>query len=201
MQDLGTQIEEKDRQITELNNASGGKDAKLSELQNDKSELLKEKQTIETNLTNANQQLTKLTDEIGTINNKLGQNVSEIDTIMDGLDKDTSDIDTHFKIMRSNIEELTKMINNGSNSNNDQVNGVNPMNRPRFGIPQPRPRPNEQTGGKHKTHKRRYKRTYKRTLKGGYVYNSSSKLDKASAVILTSSKDKSVKKKSKRQKT
>ena len=198
MQDLGTQIEEKDRQITELNNASGGKDAKLSELQNDKSELLKEKQTIETNLTNANQQLTKLTDEIGTINNKLGQNVSEIDTIMDGLDKDTSDIDTHFKIMRSNIEELTKMINNGSNSNNDQVNGVNPIIRPRFGITQPRP--NDKSGGKRKT-RRHYKRTYKRTLKGGYVYNSSSKLDKASAVILTSSKDKSVKKKSKRQKT
>lgn len=217
MQDLGTKIEEKDRQITELNNASRDKDAKLSELQNDKSELLKEKQTIETNLANANKQLTKLSDDIGTINNKLGQNVSEIDTIMDGLDKAPEDIDTHFEIMRSNIEQITNMIN-GSNSNNDNepnYNGVNPMNRPmykqkifnpanplqpkdRFGIPQPRPNPKDQTGGKHKTHKRRYK---KHTLKGGYVYNSSSKLDKASAVILTSSKDKSVKKKSKRQKT
>ena len=214
MQNLVTKIEEKDRQIKELNTASRDKDTTLSKLQNDKSELLNEKQEIDNKLTKTSNQLTELTNDIGKINNTLGQNVSEIDTIMDGLDKAPSneDIDTHFEIMRTNIEQITKMIN-GSNSNNDNepnnrvhprytqnfVNRPNPLLSP---IPlQSRPRPNNPTGGKRKTHKRRYKRTYKRTLKGGYVYNSSSKLDKASAVILTSSKDKSFKKKSKRQKT
>ena len=55
-------------------------------------------------------------------------------------------------------------------------------------------------GGKHKTmkkrHKRRYKRTCKSVLKGGYVYSSSSKLDKSSSIISSSSKGKSVKDKS-----
>lgn len=59
-------------------------------------------------------------------------------------------------------------------------------------------------GGKRKTMKKRYKRrckrTCKRALKGGYVYSSNSKLDKVSSLILSSSKDKSIKKKSKRQK-
>jgi hypothetical protein len=65
--------------------------------------------------------------------------------------------------------------------------------------------PSIKTGGKRKTmkkryKKRRYKRTCKRALKGGYVYSSNSKLDKVSSLILSSSKDKSIKKKSKRQK-
>ena len=47
-----------------------------------------------------------------------------------------------------------------------------------------------------KRHKRRYKRTCKSVLKGGYVYSSSSKLDKSSSIISSSSKGKSVKDKS-----
>jgi small-conductance mechanosensitive channel len=163
------------------------------------------KQTIEAELAAKNKQLSTLSERILEINNNLEIEIGHIDTIMNELDTNSTDVDQQFTLIQNNIDAITKIIN-GSNSVNpmdrniykQQVNPPNPLQPSNYRVPRDR---DKFMGGKRKTQKRRYKRTHKRALKGGYVYNSSSKLDKASAVILTSSKDKSVKKKSKRQKT
>ena len=192
---LTSQIADKDAQIKQLNSANSGKDGEIGNLQNEKRVLEEQKQTAEHNLASVNE---RMSGEITAINNRLQEQIKLIDTIMDELSNEGNkrEMDSQFNLINRNIDDIVSIVNSpgqaGATTGSvreiiDAINAKNAKTKDSSS--------SSSKGGKRKTMKRRRKRTCKSVLKGGYVYSSSSKLDKSSSIISSSSKDKSPTKK------